>query len=471
MRGTVPPVTDHDRSTLEALFRAALAAVEPGAALAPHLERARENFYREGFQRLVVAGFGKAAIPMALAAKERLGDLISGGLVIAPRGTPPFTKGGTGGISPHDAAANPPLSPFGTGGRGSVDVVFAGHPHPDGAGEAAGRRIMELARACDEQTLLLLLVSGGGSALLSVPAHGITLEEKRITAQLLMAAGADIRELNTVRKHLSAVKGGQLARLALPAQVLSLIISDVPGDRLDVIASGPAVADPSTFADAVAVLERFGLTDKVPPAVRLHLGQGRAGALAETPKPGDPLFAGVKSVIAARNGDTLSAAAAAARELGLPVNVSEGLVEGEAREAGRRLAREALRVRSDLRAGQRVCLLSGGETTVTVTGNGKGGRNQELALAFALAIDGMPGISLLSAGTDGIDGPTDAAGAVVDGDTAARARRAGLDPQARLAANDAYPLLDRCGALLRCGPTGTNVMDVQIVLIDAPEGT
>ena len=434
-------MTESDAHTLESLFRASLAAVEPGAALGGLLERTGECYRREGFERLVVAGFGKSAIPMARAAGECLGDLISGGLVIAPHGSQPAI----------------PLK--------RIEVAFAGHPHPDSAGEAAGRRIMELARSCDERTLLLLLVSGGGSALLSVPAEGITLEEKRITAQLLMEAGADIHELNTVRKHLSAVKGGQLASLAFPARVISLLISDVPGDRLDVIASGPAVADPTTFNDARAVLERHSLTLRVPQAVRLRLEQGRAGTVAETPKPGDPLFARTGSVIAARNGDALSAAAAAARLLGLAVSIREEVVAGEAREAGKQLAQEALRVRSNLHAGQRACLLSGGETTVTVLGSGRGGRNQELALSFALEIAGSPGISLLSAGTDGIDGPTDAAGAMVDGETVSLARRSGLDPLGNPAANNAYPLLDRCGALLRTGPSGTNVMDMQIILI------
>jgi glycerate-2-kinase len=438
-------MTNNDVKILEALFKAALAAVEPGAALAGHLERVGERFRSEGFERLVVAGFGKAAIPMALAAGERLGSVISTGLVIAPHG-----------------ASTPPLK---KGGLEKIEVVFAGHPHPDSAGEAAGRRIMALAQACDERTLLLLLVSGGGSALLSVPAEGITLDEKRITAQLLMEAGADIHELNTVRKHLSAVKGGQLARLACPAHVISLMISDVPGDRLDVIASGPAVADPTTFDDAWGVLERFALTDRVPEAVRMRLEQGRAGTAAETPKPGDPVFTRVESIVAARNSDALSAAATAAGALGLRVNVRGEAVAGEAQEAGRQLAREALRIRSNLHAGQRVCLLGGGETTVTVLGNGRGGRNQEVALSFALEIAGTPGISMLSAGTDGIDGPTDAAGAMVDGETVSLARRAGLDPLSHLAANDAYPLLDRCGALLKSGPTGTNVMDVQIILI------
>ncbi|WP_205743369.1 glycerate kinase [Geobacter sp. FeAm09] len=438
-------MTQADKHILQSLFKAALSAVEPGAALAPHLERVGERLRSEGLQRLVVAGFGKAAIPMALAVQGRLGDLVSGGLVVVPHGIT--------------------LPPFVTGGLKSLDLAFAGHPHPDHAGEAAARRIMELVRSCDRQTLLLLLVSGGGSALLAAPAEGITLEEKRATAALLMAAGADIHELNTVRKHLSAVKGGQLARLAFPARVVSLMISDVPGDRPDVIASGPAVPDPTTFGDALAVLGRFGLTGRVPPAVRRRLEQGNAGMAAETPKPGDPLFAKVESIIAARNRDALDAAAVAAEGLGLAARVSDDIVAGEAREAGRRLAHEALRCREELPPGQRLCLVSGGETTVAVTGNGKGGRNQELALAFALEIAATPGITLLSAGTDGIDGPTDAAGAIVDGDTVPLARLAGLDPLAALAANDAYPLLDACGALLKCGPTGTNVMDMQMCLI------
>ncbi|KAA0894330.1 glycerate kinase [Oryzomonas rubra] len=437
------PVTETARHTLHTLFKAALGAVEPGAALAPHLDRVGERLRNEGLQRLVVAGFGKAAIPMALAAQERLGALISSGLVIAPHGTPPFKKGELE----------------------TIEVAFAGHPHPDSAGEAAARRIMAQAHTCGERDLLLLLISGGGSALLAAPAEGITLEEKRVTAHLLMAAGADIFELNCVRKHLSAVKGGQLARLAFPARVMALMISDVPGDRLDVIASGPAVADPTTFGDALGVLGRFGLTDRVPPAVRQRLEQGNAGMVAETPKPDDPLFATVESIVAARNRDALSAAAGTAQALGLEVNISEEIVAGEAREAGRRLAHEALRCRANLSAGQRGCLVSGGETTVTVRGTGRGGRNQELALAFALEVAATPGITLLSAGTDGIDGPTDAAGAIVDGETVPLARRAGLDPVASLADNDAYPLLDACGALLRCGPTGTNVMDLQICLI------
>ena len=432
-----------DRRLVQTLFSAALAAVEPGRALGPHLERVRQDYLSGGFRRLVVAGFGKAAIPMARAVEERLGDLITNGLVIAPHSAPPFAKGGLE----------------------VIDVACAGHPHPDAAGVAAGRRIVDLARGCDAGTLLLLLVSGGGSALFVAPADDITLEEKQATARLLMEAGADIHELNTVRKHLSAVKGGQLARAAQPARIVSLLISDVPGDRPDVIASGPAVADPTTFGDALAVLEQRGLLLTVPPSVRRRLEQGRAGLLPETPKPGDPLFGRVSTIVTARNRDALEAAAAEAGRLGLEVRMSDGIVTGEAREAGRMLAAQALRARAQMNPGQHLCLLYGGETTVTVQGEGRGGRNQELALAFCGEIAGATGITLLAAGTDGIDGPTDAAGAIADGGTWDLARRAGFDPAASLAANDAYPLLERCGTLLKTGPTGTNVMDVQIVII------
>lgn len=431
-----------DKRLVHTLFTVALAAVEPGTALGPYLGRVREVFDAGAFRQMLVAGFGKASIPMARAAEKSLGDLISAGLVITPHAAPSLAKGGLG----------------------VIDVAQAGHPHPDNAGIAASRRILELVHGCDAATLLLLLISGGGSALFVAPAEGISLDEKQLTSRLLMEAGADIHELNTVRKHLSAVKGGQLARLAYPARIVSLMISDVPGDRPDVIASGPAVPDPGVFGDAIAVLERRGLMLSVPANVRHRLEQGRAGAIQETPKPGDRLFDVVTTTIAACNRDALDAAAGAARKLGLEVRIDSEPLTGEAAEAGRRLAAQALRARQELASGSRICLLSGGETTVTVRGKGKGGRNQELALAFAAAIAGEPGITLLAAGTDGIDGPTDAAGAIVDGGTIALARQAGLDPAASLEANDSYPLLDRCGALLRTGPTGTNVMDIQIVV-------
>lgn len=436
-----------DREMIDSFFCAALAAVDPFLALPPHLRMVREIYRTGGFDRLVVAGFGKAAVPMALAAEEMLGEAVSCGLVIVPHGA---------------KLARLP---------GRIEVATAGHPHPDRDGVAASRRIVELARDANEKTLLLLLISGGGSALFTAPAQGITLEQKQETSRLLMEAGADILELNTVRKHLSKVKGGRLAALAHPARLFTLAISDVPGDRPDVIASGPAYPDPTSFGDALGVLERLGISEQVPAAVRERLRKGAAGALPETPKPGNPVFSSVTTVIAARNRDAAEAAARAARRKGVRARIMEGEVCGEARQAGQRLAETALKERERLARGERLCLISGGETTVRVVGNGKGGRNQELALAFAMAIDGKPGITLLSAGTDGIDGPTDAAGGVVDGNTAAVAKAAGLDPCRFLADNDAYSLLDRCAALLRTGPTGTNVMDLQIALLSGLTAT
>jgi glycerate 2-kinase len=429
------------RVRIDRIFCAALAAMDPFMALMPLLIQVREVYRTGGYHRVVVAGFGKAGIPMALAAEEVLGSAIASGLVIVPHHTKP---------------ASLPTR---------IEVARGGHPHPDRHGLAAAERIIDLVRAADEKTLLLLLVSGGGSALCTAPAEGITLEQKLETSRLLMEAGADIVELNTVRKHLSRIKGGQLAALAQPARIITLAVSDVLGDKPDVIASGPAYPDPSTFADAVAVLKRRGVADKVPAPVLERLSRGVAGAIPETPKLGDPVFAPVTTILALRNRDAMEAAAHAARKEGYRVQLQEEPVHGEAREAGRVLAAAALRELDRLAPGERLCLVSGGETTVRVTGKGKGGRNQELALAFALAIEGREGITFLSAGTDGIDGPTDAAGGIVDGNTAARAKAAGLDPGRFLEENDAYTLLDGCGALLRTGPTGTNVMDLQIVLL------
>ncbi|OGU12766.1 MAG: hypothetical protein A2075_05260 [Geobacteraceae bacterium GWC2_58_44] len=430
-----------DREMLDRLFCAALASVDPFLALTPHLVKVKELYRTGGFERLVVAGFGKAGLPMALAAEDSLGATISCGLVIVPHHT-------TLAKRPH-----------------RIEMATAGHPHPDCDGVAASRRILDLARAADDKTLLLLLISGGGSALFTAPAQGIALEEKQQTSRLLMEAGADIQQLNTVRKHLSNIKGGRLAALSHPARLISLAISDVPGDRPDVIASGPAYPDPTSFDDALSTLALLGISARVPAPVRLRLEQGAAGNIEETPKPGDPVFSCVTTVIAARNRDAIEAAADAARQMGLKVHILEDAVCGEARDAGQRVAQMVIRERKRLAPGERICLISGGETTVRVVGKGKGGRNQELALACAMAIEGEPGITFLSAGTDGIDGPTDAAGGVVDGNTAALAKGAGLDPGRFLAENDSYTLLNGCGGLLKTGPTGTNVMDLQIAIV------
>ncbi|GFO54073.1 hydroxypyruvate reductase [Geomonas sp. Red276] len=430
-----------DRELIDNLFCAALAAVDPLTALPRHLREVAELYPSGPFDRLLVAGFGKAGGGMALAAEECLGEMITSGLVIVPH------------------ASN--LSPL----PHRIELAAGGHPYPDAEGVAATSRLMEMARGADDRTLLLVLISGGGSALCSAPAEGITLEEKQATCRLLMEAGADIRELNTVRKHLSRVKGGQLAALAMPARTVALTISDVPGDLPEIIASGPVAPDPSTFGEALAVMERLGISGRVPEAVLRRLRLGAAGEIAETPKPGSALFDAVTTVIAASNGCARAAAAHAAHQRGIRLRVLDDPVCGEAKGAGRRLAELALAERKKLASGERLCIVSGGETTVRVTGKGKGGRNQELAVAFALGIEGVDGITLLSAGTDGIDGPTDAAGAIVDGTTAAKATGAGFDPVASLEENDTYRLLESCGALLKTGPTGTNVMDLQIILL------
>jgi glycerate 2-kinase len=311
----------------------------------------------------------------------------------------------------------------------------------------------------------VVLISGGGSALLVAPAEGLTLADKQETTSLLLRAGADIQELNTVRKHLSRVKGGQLAGFLSPAPSLSLILSDVLGDRLDVIASGPTTPDSSTYAEAVAIIETYRLTETIPPSVLSHLLQGAAGAVPETPKEVNNVFASLETVIIANLDSALEAARRKAEQMRLQTILLPEPVIGVAREAGRILARRALALKAAQRNGPPVCLISGGETTVLVRGNGRGGRNMELALAFAQEIEGINGITLLSAGTDGNDGPTDAAGAVVDGSTTIRGRQAGTDPDQALHDNDSWNFFQRAGGLFITGPTGTNVMDLQLIFI------
>ncbi|BDV43913.1 hydroxypyruvate reductase [Geotalea uraniireducens] len=425
---------------LREIFAAALAAVDPAVAVGREAAVVRERYRSGGFTRLVVVGFGKAAPAMGRAIEEQLGELVSDGLLI--------TRYGHGGR---------PLS--------RLACAEAGHPLPDAAGVAATRRLQALVAGAAAGTLLVTLISGGGSALLVAPAAGLSLADKLQTTALLLRAGAAIDELNAVRKHLSLVKGGRLAALARPAALSALILSDVIGDRLDVIASGPTAPDPTTYHDALAVLDRYRLTGQVPVAVSAHLSAGAAGRLSETPKPGEPLFAAVSNRIIGSNRLALAAARRRAEQLGYrPVIVSDALA-GEAVTAGRWLAEQARSFRLGS-PGTKLCLLAGGETTVTVTGAGRGGRNMELALAFAREIAGRSGISLLSAGTDGSDGPTDAAGAMADGSTVSRAKALGLDPVACLADNDSYGFFARTGGLFITGPTGTNVMDLQIVLLD-----
>ena len=349
----------------------------------------------------------------------------------------------------------------------AVDVREGGHPAPTEASVEAGERALALADASADGDLLVVLISGGGTALCNAFAGALSLEDARETFRLLLESGAPIHAMNAVRKHLSRVGGGQLARAAAPAETLALVISDVPGDDPSVIASGPTTPAPTTFADARRVLHERDLWERVPHSVRRHVERGAAGEVEGPPGPGDALFQNVQTRLVGANGHALRAAQSAAEERGYAVDREDDPLEGEARERGRELARQALHAAEHRASGAPPrCRLRGGETTVTVRGDGTGGRNQELALAAALELDGTDApVALLCAGTDGIDGPTDAAGAVVTPQTASRIRAAGLDPQARLADNDSHPALDAAGALLRPGPTHTNVMDVAAVLV------
>ena len=414
------------------IFRAALRAADPHDAVARYL--ARRDYSR--FRRVYVIGAGKAAASMAQAAERALGRSISGGAVNVKDG--------------HLAKLR------------RIELAECGHPVPDARGVAGAERIAAIARAADAEDLVLCLISGGASALLPLPAPPVTLAEKQEVTRLLLASGAAIHEINAVRKHLSAIKGGQLARLAWPARVEALLVSDVIGDGFDVIGSGPTAPDPSTFLDAVAVLGRYGIRNRVPAAVRERIDQGVAGSIDETPKPGDPLFARVRNTVVGGNRVALDAAARAARKLGFRTLVLSSSIAGETREIARMHAAIAREIAEDGRPVRPpACILTGGETTVTLRGAGLGGRNQEFALAAALDIAGLNNVVVFSAGTDGTDGPTDAAGAIADGDTVRR------KPDARryLDANDSYHYFESLGDLVVTGPTNTNVADVRIMLI------
>lgn len=399
-----------------------------------------QRYDLRAFERIIVLGAGKAAARMAEACEALFGPRIEQGLVITKYG--------------HAR----PLA--------RIQLLEAGHPLPDAAGRRGAREVITRLQQSRPEDLILFLTSGGCSALLPAPTPPITLKEKQRLTTLLLRSGAAIQEINTVRKHISQTKGGQLAKLAYPATTINLIISDVVGDPLDSIGSGPFVPDPSTFQEAWEVLEKFRLLQAAPQAIVNHLKAGVRRQTPETPKPGNPCFRKVRNCILARNRDALKAAAARARALGFSPLVLTSQVQGEARELAKfygALAKEIHHAGHP--AKPPVCLIAGGEPTVTVRGKGLGGRNMELALAVALEIRGLPGTVFLSAGTDGTDGPTPAAGAVVDGRTWDRALNKGIPPEKRLEHNDSYHFFKEAGGLVITGPTGTNVMDVHILLI------
>ena len=393
------------------------------------------------YGRIFVVGAGKASGAMAEAVESILGKRIVDGVVNVQKGTVQNFK------------------------TRRIKLNEAGHPIPDEGGLKGAKSILKLLENLKEDDLVICLISGGGSALLPLPAGGITLAEKRSVTNSLLKCGATIDEINVVRKHISEIKGGRLSKYAYPATLICLLISDVVGDPLPSIASGPTAPDPSTYSDAVEILKRYGIWDQIPPMVREHLNNGLKGKAPESPKPDDPCFKKVHNVILGSNRIALKAADAKARELGLNSLILSSFIEGEARHVGTvfaSLARESVVSEGVLR--KPVVVLAGGETTVTVTGTGIGGRNQELVLSASLRIKGLEGVVVASSGTDGLDGPTDAAGAIVDGSTVKLAQEKGMNPVNYLGNNDSYNFFKTLGDLIMTGPTGTNVNDIIILV-------
>lgn len=425
------------------IFYAALREVDPYEIVKQSTDKIVSLYKTDNYNRIIVISFGKAAFPMAKALEDCLGNLITAGVGITKYGHRKYDLK-------------------------KVIMYEAGHPMPDEKGLRATEEIVKLVSRADEKTLIVCLISGGGSALLVSPCEGITLSEKRKITELLLKAGATINELNAVRKHISKVKGGRLAEFAYPAKIISLIISDVIGDRLDVIASGPTSPDETTYDNALKVLEKYRLTRSCPASILEVLHKGMKGIIPETPKKGNRIFERVENIIIGNNKLLLNGAKVKAKSLGLHTEIISSEISGEARDVGKQFAKQAIETHNSLseKNNGKICLISGGETTVTVRGNGKGGRNMELALAFAIEIDGINGITLLSAGTDGTDGPTDAAGAIVDGQIVAKAKAIGLNPEEYLMNNDSYNFFKKIDDLLISGPTGTNVMDIQIMVIE-----
>jgi len=429
------------------IFSAGLAAVDPKAAVKRFLRLEGPTLSVDGhaynlhqFDNVFVVGAGKAAAAMAGAVEDVLGDRISDGHVTVKYG--------------HLDAVN------------KISVHEAGHPVPDEAGVEGARKILRIVEKAGASDLVLCLISGGGSALLPLPVESVSLAEKQEVTRRLLACGATITEINTVRKHISRLKGGQLARSAWPATLVTLILSDVVGDPLDAIASGPTVPDPTTFADIREILENHGIWPDISQSLRNHILAGLAGRKAETPKEGEAFFSKTQNVLIGSNIQAVQAAASKARQCHYHTLILSSSIEGETRDVA---AVHAALAKEVLSSGNPVpppaCLISGGETTVTLRGDGKGGRNQEFVLAAALALANVQPVVVMSVGTDGTDGPTDAAGAVCDGQSIQRGRGKGLDAIRHLRENNAYPFFLALNDLIITGPTNTNVMDLRIVMI------
>lgn len=444
---------------LKEIFQAGLRRVDPermivdclrleGDSLVVATETFRTRLDLSRFARIVVVGAGKAGAKLALGLETVLGERITEGLVSVKYGhTEKLRK---------------------------IRLIEAGHPVPDDMSVEAARRIADLVRGRDEKTLVITLVSGGGSALLTLPyqdgEHHLSLEDIRETTRLLLECGAPIQDINCIRKHTSGISGGRFAALLGRATCLTLILSDVVGDRLESIASGLTAPDPMRFTDALAILQKYEIRARVPGAVRGLIEAGVAGKIKDTPKPGDPSFARLQNVLVGTNAHALEAARCKAAELGYHTICLTSRMVGEAREVAKVLAAIATDVvGADLLVAKPACILAGGETTVTIRGQGKGGRNQEMALAFLEEMEADPdafrGVSFLSAGTDGNDGPTDAAGAFASLELLERARKAGLSIRAFLENNDSYSFFESAGGLFKTGPTNTNVCDLQVLTV------
>ncbi len=440
------------REAARRIFLKGVDAVEPAAAVKRNCRRDGDRlhigesiFDLSEFRRIIVVGAGKASAPMASAMEEILASRITGGIITVKYG---YT-------APLDG----------------IELVEAGHPVADQNGVDGARRILNLVTDADEKDLVICLISGGGSALLPLPADRISLADKQRTFKVLTDCGATIHEMNTIRKHISRIKGGRLARVAYPATVMTLMLSDVVGDDPDVIASGPTVSDSSTYRDCMNIIDRHGLQDNLPPAVMGHLAGGLDGLVSETPKKGDPVFSHTHNFIVGSNIDALLSAEKEAQRLGYNTLVLSSMIEGETRHVAKMhcaIAREVLKTGHPVATP--ACILSGGETTVTIKGQGKGGRNQEFALAAAMGIAGAGPVVVLCSGTDGTDGPTDAAGAFADPQTIKRALTLGMDGAKYLADNDAYHFFKPLGDLFIPGPTNTNVMDLRVIVVGVPDG-
>ena len=436
------------------IYKSAIRAADPFKAVTQKLRVSGSRMTLEGkdynlreFNRIVVVGAGKAVAPMARAVEEIFGDSIDDGIIIVKYG--------------HTRSLR------------KIRQIEGSHPLPDLNGVRGTKDLIDIVKRAADRTLVICLLSGGASSLLVSPMDGIALDDKKEVTELLLKAGATIDELNTVRKHISSVKGGRLAELAHPATLITPVLSDVIGDRLAVIASGPTVPDSTTFKDAIGVLRKYGLEDKIPGRVAKILKDGLEGKIEETPKGCEDFFKKARTIIVAGIKEALVAAKEKAESMGFKTEILTSELQGAAREAARDLAARAIEAKNTMKAGDKPrCLLFGGETTVTVKGGGLGGRNQELALAVAIEIEGRDGITLLSAGTDGTDGPTNAAGAIVDGGTLSLAKQYGMDAALYLENNDSYHFFKRLDFLsgkrhhLMTGPTGTNVMDLQIIAVE-----